>query len=30
MCAGNWKTSRMVAYYAAGAAADGGAFARYS
>ena len=27
--AGNWKTSRMVAHYSAGATADRGAVARY-
>ena len=29
MLAGNWKTSRMVAYYSAGATAERGAVARY-
>ena len=29
MLAGNWKTSRMVAHYSAGATADRGAVARY-
>lgn len=29
MLAGNWKTSRMVAHYAAGATAERGAVARY-
>ena len=29
MLAGNWKTSWMVAHYAAGATADRGAVARY-
>ena len=27
--AGNWKTSRMVAHYSAGATAERGAVARY-
>ena len=30
MLAGNWKTSRMVAHYSAGATAERGAGARYS
>ena len=30
MLAGNWKTSRMVAHYSAGATAERGAVARYS
>ena len=29
MLAGNWKTSRMVAHYSAGATAERGAVARY-
>ena len=29
MVAGNWKTSRMVAHYSAGATAERGAVARY-
>ncbi|MYN65015.1 MAG: tyrosine-type recombinase/integrase [Acidobacteria bacterium] len=29
MRAGNWKTARMVAHYAAGATAERGAVARY-
>ena len=29
MLAGNWKSSRMVAHYAAGATAESGAVARY-
>ena len=29
MLAGNWKTSRMVAHYLAGATAERGAVARY-
>ena len=29
MRAGNWKTSRMVAHYSAGATAERGAVARY-
>ena len=29
MLAGGWKTSRMVAHYAAGATAERGAVARY-
>ena len=29
MLAGNWKTSRMVAHYAAGAKAERGAVAKY-
>ena len=29
MLAGNWKTSRMVAHYSAGATAEHGAVARY-
>ena len=29
MLAGNWKTSRMVAHYSAGASAERGAAARY-
>ena len=29
MLAGNWKTARMVAHYAAGATAERGAVAKY-
>ena len=29
MLAGNWKTSRMIAHYSAGATAERGAVARY-